>query len=232
MFWKAVSTQGVTNPVSLHFFIVCRIFLSSLTLCNISIFLTRSVQLISSTTLQNSSSISDLLSEVFKFQHHTMLCSKCSTCLVSSLNLSPNWSWKESSCWMLILSWQSWIECEVYILHHFYYPTQTVKVFHIFQLFLIYHNLYWGGCMEILTTLVFSTFIPIPLLLPVSVSLSLMPCITVSSLPSSSRSSAYFTVRIRLLVLLFGSLQTCQELPCCGIRCRSWTEAVTNNILV
>jgi hypothetical protein len=48
-----------------------------------------------------------------------------------------------------------------------------------------------------------------------------MLCITVSSLASSSRSSAYFTVRIRLLVLLFGSLQTCQELPCCGIRRRS-----------
>jgi hypothetical protein len=28
---------------------------------------------------------------------------------VSSLNLSPVWWWKESSCWMLLLSWQLWI---------------------------------------------------------------------------------------------------------------------------
>ena len=33
--------------------------------------------------------ISNLLSEVSKFQHHTLLRSKCSTSLVSSLNLSP-----------------------------------------------------------------------------------------------------------------------------------------------
>jgi hypothetical protein len=40
----------------------------------------------SSTTFQNFPGIYDLLSEVSKFQHHTMLCSKCSTSLVSSLN--------------------------------------------------------------------------------------------------------------------------------------------------
>jgi hypothetical protein len=43
----------------------------------------------SNTTFQYFPSISDLLSEVFKFQNHTMLCSKCGTLLVSSLNLSP-----------------------------------------------------------------------------------------------------------------------------------------------
>ena len=43
----------------------------------------------SSTTFQNFQDISDLFSEVSKFRHHTKLCSKCSTLLVSSLSLSP-----------------------------------------------------------------------------------------------------------------------------------------------
>ena len=43
----------------------------------------------SSTTFQTCSYISDLLSEVANFQHHKIQCSKCSTLLVSSLNLSP-----------------------------------------------------------------------------------------------------------------------------------------------
>jgi len=42
----------------------------------------------SSTTFQNFPGIFDLLSEGFNFQHHTILCSKCSISLVSSLNLS------------------------------------------------------------------------------------------------------------------------------------------------
>jgi hypothetical protein len=41
-----------------------------------------------STTFKNFPGISDLLSEVSKFQHHTKLCSKCSTLLVSSINVS------------------------------------------------------------------------------------------------------------------------------------------------
>jgi len=55
---------------------------------------------------------------VSKFQHHTKLCAECSTVLVSSLILSPICSWKESSCWMLLLLWQSW-KFHVYISHHF-----------------------------------------------------------------------------------------------------------------
>jgi len=67
-------------------------FLSSLTPCNSASFFTQVVQLIlSSTTFQNFPRISDLISDVCKFQHHTKLCSKCSILLVSSLNLSPVW---------------------------------------------------------------------------------------------------------------------------------------------
>ena len=99
--------QNLTGQISLPFFIVCRIFLSYLTLCNSSSFLhdrpNRPSPSFSSSTFQNFQGISDLLPEVSQFQHHKMLCSKCSTSIVSFLNLSPVCYWKESSsCWMLI----------------------------------------------------------------------------------------------------------------------------------
>jgi hypothetical protein len=97
------------NRVAL--FVVLRILLSSLILFNTSSCITRSVQLIfsfSSRTLQNFRGISDLLAEVFKFQHHTKLCSEYSTSLVSSINLSPIcWCQGLSTCRLLLLLWQS-----------------------------------------------------------------------------------------------------------------------------
>ena len=83
--------QFVPNkrPTQLAFllFIVCRIFLSSSTRWYTS-FLTRSVQLISILLhhVAKLPGFSNLRSEVSKFWHHTKLCSKCSTLLVSSLN--------------------------------------------------------------------------------------------------------------------------------------------------
>ena len=50
---KAVSTQNLTNPVSLLLFISCRTFLCSMTLSNTSSFLTCSVQLIFCILLQH-----------------------------------------------------------------------------------------------------------------------------------------------------------------------------------
>jgi len=70
-------------------FIVCRIFIPSLILCNTSSYLTWSSNWspsFCSTAFQNFPGISDLLSEVSKFQHHTKLCSKCNTLLDPSLN--------------------------------------------------------------------------------------------------------------------------------------------------
>ena len=64
----------------------------------------------SSTTFQNFPGISDLLSEMSKVQHHTKLCSKCSISLASYLNWNTICWWNESSCWILLLSRQSWIE--------------------------------------------------------------------------------------------------------------------------
>jgi hypothetical protein len=89
----------------------------------------------SNTPFQNSPGISDLLSTVSNFQTHTELCSKCSTLLVSSLNLSPVCWWRESSWLMLFLhdspgfnfSCTSWILC--------YHATQIFEIFHILQLF-------------------------------------------------------------------------------------------------
>ena len=132
-------------PIQLAFplFIVCRILLSSSALCNTSLFLTWSVWLIfSSTTFQNFSSISDLLSEVSNFQYYKMLCSKCITSLVSSLNVSPI-CWRNESFpfWMLFFydnpvfnfTCTSCIIC--------YHTTQIAEIFHILQLLLILHYL-------------------------------------------------------------------------------------------
>ena len=105
-------------PIQLAFlhFTVCRIFLCSLTVCNTSSFLTRSVQLIFSVLLQHH--ITEL-SAVSKFQHHTKLCSKFSTSIFSFLNLSPISWWKDSSsCWTLLLPWQYRISFHLYILRH------------------------------------------------------------------------------------------------------------------
>ena len=95
-------------------FIVCSIFLSSLAVHNTYFSHDGSKWYspsFSSTAFQNFPGISDLLSEVSAFQYRAKLCSKCSTLLDSSLNLSPVCLWKESSCycWMLLLPWQSWI---------------------------------------------------------------------------------------------------------------------------
>jgi hypothetical protein len=62
---------------------------------------------LSSTTFQNFPGISELLSAVSKFQHHIQLWSKCSTVLVSSLNLRPVCWWKEPSCWIPLLPWKT-----------------------------------------------------------------------------------------------------------------------------
>ena len=82
VFQKAVSTQDMTKPVSLMSFNFCRIFLITLTLCNASSFLTRSLQPIfpsfSSTRFQNFPGVSDILSIVFNSQHLAKLYYKCS----------------------------------------------------------------------------------------------------------------------------------------------------------
>jgi hypothetical protein len=77
-------------PIQLAFllFIVCSIMLSSLTLCYASSFLTRSVQMIfSSSAFQIFPDTSDLLSEMSTFEHHTKLCFTSSTLLVSFLHI-------------------------------------------------------------------------------------------------------------------------------------------------
>ena len=127
---------------------VCGIFLSNLTLRYTS-YLTRWFQLIFSILLEHQISnipeISDLLSEVFNFQHHTKLCSKCSSLLVCSLNWSPICWWKEPfSCWMLLFHGDPGFNfmCTSYIIC--YHIAQIAEIFHIFQLCFMYHNLYQG----------------------------------------------------------------------------------------
>jgi hypothetical protein len=93
------------NQIAFLLFIACRIFLSSLTLAHFSHNPSKlSSPTSCSTNLQNFPGACDVLAVLSIFQHHTNLCSKLSTSLVSSLNLSPVCLWEASPfCRMLLL---------------------------------------------------------------------------------------------------------------------------------
>ena len=78
---------------TLFFFLLGRLFISSLILCNVLIFYTvgRTDLLHLSLTprLKNFPGISYRLSEVSKFRHHTKQSSKCSSSLFFPLNMGP-----------------------------------------------------------------------------------------------------------------------------------------------
>ena len=75
-----------------------------------------------SITFQNFESISDPLSVVSKFQHHTELYSQC-TCVFLAFKSNHGFNFTCTSC----------------IIRH--YATKAVEIFHILRLFLIYRNL-------------------------------------------------------------------------------------------
>ena len=88
VFYKAVSTQDVTNVVSLLFIVLGYSYPPCLNVILLHYSHERSnisSPSFSSTTFQNFPGTSDVLSEVSKFQHHTKLCIKRSTAVVSSL---------------------------------------------------------------------------------------------------------------------------------------------------
>jgi hypothetical protein len=93
VFQKIVSTQNVTNPVSLLSYCCMHdipLLLDSVIFLYFSHDLSNySSPSFSSTTFRNSPANSELLSDLFKFRYHTKLYSKCCTLLVPSLNLSP-----------------------------------------------------------------------------------------------------------------------------------------------
>jgi hypothetical protein len=134
------------SPIPLAFllFVDFMIFLYSLTLWNTFSFLTRSVQLIfSSTTFQTIPDISELLSEVCSFQHSKILCFQCSSLLVFSLDLSPVCSRKKKKVFFLFNA--VFAMAILYLISRvhlvlIYHGTKTFEIFHILQLFMIYHN--------------------------------------------------------------------------------------------
>jgi hypothetical protein len=97
----------------------------------------------SSTTFQYFPGISDLLTAVSKFQHHTKLRSKSSILLAASLRRSPI-CWWNSLLLVEFCFWHDYPGCyftctSCIICHH---ATQTAETCHILRLFLIYHNPY------------------------------------------------------------------------------------------
>jgi hypothetical protein len=84
------------------------------------------------------------------------------------------------------------------------------------------------GCFEILITWFISTFILFPS--SILISLSVMPYSTISSLASSTRSSAYFTVWITCLPTVKSPNPSRVSLVM--YHCTCWIESVTNSLLV
>jgi len=139
--------RGTIWPIQFAFLllIVCRIFLSSLTLCNTSSFLTWLIQLNFSILIEHHiskiSGISDLLSEMSITQQYP----KCRNSLVSYLNWSPICWWQESSaCWMLLFAMAS-LDLNSRV-HRATFDNMLPNSWNIphFRLLVIYHNLYWG----------------------------------------------------------------------------------------
>ena len=89
VFYKAVSTQDVTNVVSLLFIALGYSYPPCLNIILLHYSHERSNISSSSsiTTFQNFPGTSGLLSEVLKFQRHTKQCTKRSTALISSLKI-------------------------------------------------------------------------------------------------------------------------------------------------
>jgi len=124
--------------LAFHLFTVRRILFYPLTLCNISSLLTRSVQLIfCSTTFQNLSGISDLLSEVSQVlaRHKAMLHVQEFTRFFlkfkSNLLVQRAFFLSNAAFAMEILDFISGTSCIIC-----YHATQAVEIFHIQRLFI------------------------------------------------------------------------------------------------
>ena len=154
----AVSTQDVTSPISLPVFILCRIFLSSSTLRSIHlshVLSSWSSPSFSSTTFENFSVVSDLISEVSKFQHHSKVCSTFRTSLVSSLNLNPIFRRK---AFLLLNATILYLILHVHFASFVVVLPKSLKYSTFFNCFYVIISKV-DGSLEILITLVLSTFI-------------------------------------------------------------------------
>ena len=153
----------MTNPLSLPSFYSRTIFTSFLTPCNTFHFSHDSSiwsPSFSGTTFQTLPVISNLLFAVSKFQHHTNISSKCSTFLVpslSSVQLAAEKSFIPVECCFCPGNPGFNFTCTSYIVC--FHATQTVKLFHILRLLLVYRFPCFGdGCLQILIILLFYKF--------------------------------------------------------------------------
>jgi hypothetical protein len=185
--------QVVTNPVNLPSF-YCMYdlyFLQPFTILHFSHVRSNwPSPSFSNTTFQNFPGISGILSEGSKSHHRPRLCPKCSTLLVSSLNLSPEYGEEIIllvECCLchgnpgFTFTFTSCIIC--------YQATQIAEMLHILRVFLFYHNLYWGWLPWIYQ--IITLFDP----LTPSGYFYVPPCLTFNNSLSSH------TVRVLLLLL-------------------------------
>jgi len=166
--------QDVTNPVSLSFN-ACMIFLSPLTVCNTSLFLTWSIQLIFSIlfkhhTLKHSRYFWPTFLRVHVAAPYKAMLKMC-ILLVSSLHIRPICCWKESSSFKCCLCHGNNGFNFMRASHIICYHGTQAEILHILQLFLICCTCIGDRCLKIVITELFSTFIYIAQHLPISKSL-------------------------------------------------------------
>jgi hypothetical protein len=158
MYFKSQFLCEITNPISLPSVLLYVEYFCPLWLCLILSHFSHnrpnwSSRSFSSPTFQKFSHNTDLPSEVSQFQHHTILSSKCSTSLISSLNLSPvSWETEFSYCWMLLLHDNSGFNFTCTSCIICYHATQNEK-------YCTFSNRFWfiiisngGGSLNILIT--------------------------------------------------------------------------------
>jgi len=94
----------------------------------------------------------------------------------------------------------------------------------------MYHNLYWVWLLWDSHYLIFFPHSFFPIASSIAISLSVMPYSTISSLASSTRSSAYFTVWITCHPIV--KAPNPSRAPLVMYHCTSWIESVMNSLLV
>ena len=130
----------MTNPITVFLVIILRLFLPTLTMCNTASFFT----LVFSILLQQHiSKLSMYFWSYFRsaqVQHHTNLCFKSRTLILSLVLYILCW-WKESSCGILFCHGNPIFNflCTNCIIC--YHAAQIVEMVHILQLFSFCQNL-------------------------------------------------------------------------------------------
>ena len=149
----------------------------------------------------------------WRIGYYTTRCSRCSTLLVSSLSLISRW--KEVfllniDFTIAILDLVVRVHLASFVVCH---ATQIIEIFHIMQLFLVCHNLWWGWLPWDAHYLRFFFLHSFPFHSIFQFHLVYQSCCVLLFLPQPVAQDHLCIWHCELLVLLFGCIRTLQEFP-------------------